>query len=308
MWYKKYTEPTHVTGRSRAKHFISHRKASRHPIFQPRIIGSVVIACLLVCGAILTTNKSPHINSGTSDEARQPQVAQIDTTVMSKRINQVITSNPDMQISVAVIDMSTGNTSNYGDGDGYLAASVNKILTAVLYMHEVEQGSRDLDTVIDNAPASQHLGLMIEQSNNDAWKTLNNEMGHPALQSWARQIGLSSYDATSNSVAPKDVALLLSNLYQKRLLTPAHTELLLGYMQNTSETKYIENAVPDGVKVYRKSGWLNDRLHDAAIIDNGVRPYVLVIFTRMDGDYDFELGQNVFNTITAATVDTYIKS
>jgi hypothetical protein len=49
-------------------------------------------------------------------------------------------------------------------------------------------------------------------------------------------------------------------------------------------------------------GRLDDRVRDAAIIDGGKHPYVLVFFTKdMSGDYDADVGHRVFADITKAT-------
>ncbi len=238
----------------------------------------------------------------------RPRASQASLTAMSQKINEVIARYPGVQIAVSVTDLNTGSSYDYGVSAGYLAASTAKLLTATLYLQDVENGSHSLQETVGNYTASYQLQQMIEQSDNDAWVAFNGELGHEALQAWATKLGLTSYDADTNILSSKDVALLLTKLYQHKLLNTDHTKLLLSYMQNANETQYIESSVPANVKVYHKAGWLSDRVHDAAIIDDGKNPYVLVIFSKTAGDYDTQAGQDIFHTITDATVTTFIKS
>jgi hypothetical protein len=66
-------------------------------------------------------------------------------------------------------------------------------------------------------------------------------------------------------------------------------------------------SIPAGVKVYHKAGWLDDRVHDAAIIDNGKHPYVLVIFTKdISGDYNAAIGHKIYADITKTTTQLFL--
>ena len=51
-------------------------------------------------------------------------------------------------------------------------------------------------------------------------------------------------------------------------------------MQNTNNEDMIPAVIPENAVVHHKYGELEDRLHDAAIIDYKNRPLVLVIFTK----------------------------
>jgi beta-lactamase class A len=226
---------------------------------------------------------------------------------MSARINKTIADNPGMEISVAIQDLNTGKTYHYGLNDPFIAASISKIITAAMFLHQVEIGSDSLDETIGGGTAQYQLQQLIEQSDNTAWLDFNDLLTHNGLQAYARSIGISDYDSDQNTLTVDDISLLLGKLYKNQLLSPAHTKLLLSYMHSANEAEFIVASVPSGVQVYHKAGWLDDRVHDAAIIDNGKHPYALVVFTKDDsGTYDSAAGHQIFSDITGATTETFL--
>lgn len=132
-------------------------------------------------------------------------------------------------------------------------------------------------------------------------------MSHEELAAYANSIGFSEYDPDANTVTPSSLARLLSNLYQKRLINDENTELLLSYMERAKEVPYLSDAAPTGVKIYHKPGYLTDRVHDAAVIDNKDRPYVLVVFTKSrTGLYNATSGADIFTSIAKSSYSSFI--
>jgi beta-lactamase class A len=238
----------------------------------------------------------------------RPTLSDAAIAQMASQINSVIQANPSMDVGVAIEDLNSGKAYHYGLSDPFIAASVGKLLTATLFLHEVENGQQSLDQQLSYGTAGYELQQMIEQSDNTAWDDLNTLLSHETLENYATQIGLSNYDPDQNTLTVDDIALLLSKLYKGELLNSSNTNLLLSYMHDANFDSYIPASIPTGVKVYHKAGWLDDRVHDAAIIDNGKQAYVLVIFTKMnDGsNYDDVLGHQIFAGITTATVQAFL--
>lgn len=268
----------------------------------------LVGAGLIISTGIYRLTFSDHAQASTtpppSSVAKTTQPL-INTSSLGPAMNSIISNYPGLQIGVSVINLNTGEKFNYGVQDPYIGASVSKLITASLYLHNVEDGNASLLDTINDQPAKYKLQQMIEQSDNDAWVAFNSILGHDNLQNYAQQIGLQNYNATDNTVTPSDVALLLQQLYTGKLLSKTNTQLLLSYMQNANEADYIPAAVPSGVKVYHKAGYLDDRAHDAAIIDNGQNPYILVVFTKSSDAYDFQQGIQLFHQITGATTSVF---
>jgi beta-lactamase class A len=228
--------------------------------------------------------------------------------LMDSKIQAVIDQNPNVETAVSIIDLKAGKTYDYGESStNYIAASISKLITATLFLHGVEKGDYTLGTDVNGDSAQDQLEQMIVNSDNDSWQAFNDLLGHDALQAWAAQAGIPSYNADDNELSSSDTARLLANLYSQKLLNGPNTKLLLSYMGQAEGIDYVSKSVPVGVTVYQKAGWLDDRIHDATIIDDGKNPYVLVIFTKMDGQYDTALGQQVFQSITEATTTTFIK-
>lgn len=228
-------------------------------------------------------------------------------TAMDASINAEIAKYKYMDIGVAVIDVKTGDSRSYGVENPFVAASTAKLLTALSYLHDVEGGKASLGDKVGNRTAEEALKAMIIDSDNAAWNDFNNGvMNHAELSAYASSIGLTNYNPDKNTIVPTDIAKLLDQLYQQKLLNKEHTNLLLSYMLQAKEVEYITNTVPSGTKVYHKPGYLADRIHDAAIVDNGKRPYVLVIFSKArGGGYDASVGASLFKQITLATTTAF---
>jgi beta-lactamase class A len=238
----------------------------------------------------------------------KPTLTAVQTSLMSSQINNVISSYQDMEVGVAIVDLNNHKSYRYGISQPFIAASISKVLTASLFLHEVELGQQTLNEDIDGSSAQYELQQLIEISDDTAWINLNNSLTNDALSNYAQQIGLRNYDPSQNTLTADDISLLLAKLYKGELLNSADTQLLMNYMHDANYDNYIVASVPKGVKVYHKIGFLDDRVHDAAIIDNGKHPYVLVIFTKMDndGDYDDAEGHQIFASITSATVQAFL--
>ena len=238
----------------------------------------------------------------------EPTTAQI--TTMNQQINNVIAQNPNMDIGVSVINLDNNQTYNYGETDPFIAASVGKLITASLYLQDVQNGTYTMSQELSYDTAQNELKNMIVNSDNTAWTDFNGLLGHDALQNYGNQIGLTNYDPDVNTMTASDISSLLSKLYKGQLLNPTNTQLLLSYMKqaDTDYGQYIVAAVPSGVTVYHKVGWLSDRVHDAAIITDGTHSYVLVIFTKAEdgSNYDETAGEQVFHQITQATDQTFL--
>lgn len=245
---------------------------------------------------------------GQEAEAVPPKTPSLDEAAkikMKEAIEQALASKSAIDASVSIVDIKTGDTYNYGYDGVYLGASVNKLLTATLLLKQVDQGKLTLNTTIQGQKASTLLTRLIVNSDNNAWATLNTYLTSKALRQWAKDNGLLTYNFDTNEIAPVDPAKLLASLYGGNLLTKQSTDVLLAHMKNANETNHIVANVPAGISVYHKAGWLDDHVHDAAIIDDGNRPYILVIFTEGVGIYSGGKTNTLYAAVTQATLDAF---
>jgi beta-lactamase class A len=233
-----------------------------------------------------------------------PSLTTDNIQAMTQSMQSAIAST-NADVSVSIVDIKTGDAYNYGYTGTFLGASVNKLVTATLVLHMIDQGKLSLNTIIDGQTTTSLLTKMIEQSDNNAWQSLNDKITSKELRAWAKTNGWNSFVFDTNEVNTADIAKLLDALYKGTLLSDASRQFLLQHMANANEANHIVQNVPSGITVYHKAGWLSDYLHDAAIIDNGNRPYVLVIFTKDPGIYGSAKAANIYKQITKATLTAF---
>lgn len=240
-------------------------------------------------------------------ETPKPQIpAAIDTTDARAAINVTISQNPSLQIGVAYIDLNRPNTIvAQGVSSQFIAASVGKLLTAVTYYHNQEQG---LDSAYRDR-SDEELRRLIVESDNSVWIPLNDDLGRPAMEAFARNIGMQTYSAAENTMTASDAALLLRQLYKRELLSEQHTQKLLSLMEQADRNEIFGPTIPTSAKVYHKAGWLDDRLHNVAIVDNGKNPYVIVIFSKSNTKpYNEQKGLTAFRAISTTLATAFITS
>lgn len=235
----------------------------------------------------------------------EPDMAKIFSEQLQPKLNEVLAAYPNLEISISAVDIKSGALVHSGAVEAFDAASTGKLLSAILYLHLVESGQAGLEDNIAGRTAAVQLQLLIEKSDNAAWQALNGRLGHPALKDYSNRIGLTSYNPVNNTIITNDIAKLLEKLHKGELLNAANSKLLFDFMSRADQNEYIAPALPPGTKVLHKAGWLKDRFHDAAIIDNGKRPYVLVIFSKSRGQYNPEQGKQLFRSLTEATVPVF---
>lgn len=238
----------------------------------------------------------------------EPIIPTITKEEMDAQINTVIAQNPSISIGVAVVNLDTDETTLYGDTEPFLAASTAKVLTAAHILSRIESGAMSLSQIIGSKSVSTHLELMIEQSDNASWKTLDGYTTYPALQTYARSIGMADYTANNNSMSAGSMALLLQKLYHRELVNETNTNLILNHMSRANRTDLALPALPDEATVFHKAGWLDDRTHDAVIVKNDNTPYVLVIYAKGYNSADLAQRITLTQQITAATVDHFIST
>lgn len=266
----------------------------------------LVVALVMLLGSRVFHPQKSAAEVQTPKVTRSTAQQQADMAAMSTAVNTVLSNNPTVDISATVIDVNSGKTQNYGPDVAYEAASVAKLVTASELLHAVESGKERLSTKLDDGnSASVDLQKMVVKSDNAAWQSLTDKMGLTALQAYAQSIGITDYNLANNSLTTKDIALLLQKLYAGKLLNKAHTTTLLNYMAKANEADLIPPVIPNGVSVYHKAGLLDDRVHDAAIIDNGTSPIIVVVFTNGHGTYSFPARTEAIQTITKAALRGY---
>lgn len=324
-----YTTPTHTAQPTYARSAQKRRRSPAGGI----IVTILVLACAGVAFQVFRpaqakekasqkpANNTPSqsatlaASNGTAKPTEQdtppapaaPAVETITRDAMTAAINGVIAKYPGLDVSATIIDLTDQTTTHYGTSAAFTAASTGKLITAAAFLSRVESGAATLTQPIGGKAASEQLKTMIVDSDNAAWEALNLHVTYAALGTYAQSIGIPDYNVNKNTITTASLAKLLVDLKGGKLLNQEHTQLLLGHMKNANRTDYILEALPkEGLTVYHKAGWLDVRSNDAAIIDNGTRPYVLVIFTKNRAAGDEPTRKAIIHQITAATVEHFI--
>lgn len=280
---------------------------------------TALISLLITVGVAMYLKKEPSPPQASSaipavtqavakPEVKQSPVIQpktIDTASLKSQIDAIIKKYPSYEIGVSYSDIKTPANLDLGIQGAYVAASTTKVLTAVMYLKQVELGNRTMTESVGGKPADQQLRAMIEASDNPSSDAFKDLLGYRNLETYAKSIGLNDFRAVANHISPKNMAFLLEKLYNHELLNKENTALLLSHMKKASETQYLVATFPKEVNVYHKAGYLKDRAHDAAIVDNGKQPFILVVFTKADGTYNFETGAKLINEIAAVIWAAY---
>lgn len=262
------------------------RRSSHKGLFAIFLIGLFAFGGTMLVKSLSQKEETSQANS-TSKKETIVKAEAISTSTwnqLSQEINALIAANPQLDISVAVIDVRTNTKGNYGIQDNFAGASTTKVLTAAAYLHDVETNQASLTDSVNGINAQQQIKQMINRSNNESWEALNQAVGYGRLENYAHSIGMSSYKYIGNLMTASDEALLLQKLYSGELLNDTHKQLLLSFMQNTNNEDMIPVVKPEGASLYHKYGQLDGRLHDAAIIDYKDRPIVIVIYTKGAAD------------------------
>jgi len=285
-----------------------HNRPSQPSLQRPKKPSLKLVACLLVAllavGGFLKLNdhvKAVDHAQTVASRAHQEQLQ----GAFGSSVNQLIAANPAISFSVSTIDLSGGVSQHFGVSDPMEAASVGKLLTAAVFLEEVEKGHASLSAELGGETSQAQLRQLIQQSDDNAWELFNDALGHDTLLAYAQNHHLDSYNVSDNTIGTDDVARLLRDLYQGQLLNAAHTKLLLSYMQNTNYEDFITPAVPSYDKIYHKVGLVDDNVNDAAIITSHDQAFVLVIFTDGHGTQDWDSRAALIQKITTQALKTY---
>lgn len=253
----------------------------------------------LNAGASSLTYLKPAISRQPATPTPTPTPAFVPLDVQA-RWQRIAEQYPKVTVSAELRDVRTGLTATMDASTPYRAASTTKMIAASYFLNQVEQDKRSLDEPLGNFTAKFQLQQMINQSNNNSWAAFLQLLGRTNEQRYAHQQGWASFNVTTNYIAPTDLADLLQQLWQEKLLNKDHTDYLLSLMQHTINEELIPPAVPAGAVVYHKYGWLEDDLHDAALITYKGRTYVLVIMSNGHGVMGYTQRRELFHSLVKA--------
>jgi len=134
-------------------------------------------------------------------------------------------------------------------------------------------------------------GLMISVSDNSATNVIIDRVGMENVNALLDSLGLThtrlrrkmmdlkaASEGRENVANPREMMLLLENLYRGKVLNKQMTEDFFNLLSVHKES-YIPHNLPEDVKVANKPGELEGVRNDSGIVFAGKRPYVISVMT-----------------------------
>ncbi|HUH54047.1 MAG TPA: serine hydrolase [Microbacteriaceae bacterium] len=199
--------------------------------------------------------------------------------------DKLLEFNQEAKIAVSFYDLVAGvSLLDFNGHETFTAASTYKIYAAASIFQQIEDGSLDAETYFGEFPVLDCVEITIKYSDNDcveAWLFEENfsSMAKTAKASGAKHSTFEEYDIKTTA---NDLISVLQSLYAGKLLSQAHTKLLLSYMEEQIWMDGIPAGWGDESKVFNKPGFLDEVHNDAAIIYSPKGDFALVIMTETD--------------------------
>ena len=158
-----------------------------------------------------------------------------------------------------------------------------------------------------------YLYMMMTQSDNVATNALVRKVGGAEyVNEVARDLGAENtvlrnkitseravVTGLDNQTTPRDMATMLSNVATGDAASDVSCEDMLDLMYQNVTDRWLEAGLPDDVYAANKTGWLYKVYDDAGVVQEGERPFVVVIFSKHGPD-DVEAGKQLIKDVSGA--------
>ena len=229
------------------------------------------------------------------------------------------------------VDLKSGSGYGVRPNEEFFTASVIKVPVMIAVFRRIDEGKLSYKDVYktkreDYATGAgglqwepvgttqtieDYLWLMITQSDNVATNALTRIVGgRDYVNQVAHSLGandtllyqkVSSERAAApdldNRSTPKDMATLLSSIYQNKAAGKQSCREMINLMEQNNLEFWMEAGVPPDVKVANKGGWIDRTYNDAGIVEYGKRPYVLAVFSKY-GPPSLQAGGNMIALVS----------
>jgi beta-lactamase class A len=230
---------------------------------------------------------------------------------LAATVNEV-DSQLDGVLAVAILDLASGQKYLlHADEVLPTASSIKIAILAELY-RQAQQGKLKLTDFYTLQPSDivggsgitsvltpgmtrltlrDVAGLMISVSDNSATNVIIDRVGMENVNALLDSLGLThtrlqrkmmdlkaASEGRENVATPREMMLLLENLYRGKVLNKQMTEDFFNLLSVHKES-YIPRNLPEDVKVANKAGELEGVRNDSGIVFTGKRPYVISVMT-----------------------------
>lgn len=251
----------------------------------------------------------PTIISPVPDQQKETvnQKVNRNSALLKKNIQEVI-GNSWKNYSVYVSDLTGEFDMGINETVIFTAASVNKLpILAALY-DGIDKGTVDADQSITvqktdvqgygtgsiryDPPGSVYsiktlARLMMQKSDNTAAYILGKYIiGEDKIQEFVNSLGLIQTDIENNKTSNKDMALLLTHIYNGKIVKPALTREMFSFLKDSDFETRLPALLPAGTTVYHKIGNEVGNVHDVGIVVSANKTYYIGILTSDVTDED----------------------
>jgi serine-type D-Ala-D-Ala carboxypeptidase (penicillin-binding protein 5/6) len=228
------------------------------------------------------------------------------------------------EVAVMVKNLQTGEMFAYRSDAVMPTASLIKFPVLIEMYRQVEQGTVAIDKPLtlndsDKVPGSgiltQHFNtganlslhtiarLMITYSDNTATNMVLDQIGIPSVAKTMSDMGFPETQIHSKvfrrdtsialersqkfglgSTTAQDMVALLERLHHKTLLSSASCDAIMAHLATCDDKSKLLRKLPSGVKVYHKTGAVNECRTDAGLIETPKGMIAIAILTNNNQD------------------------
>lgn len=232
-------------------------------------------------------------------------------------------------VSVQIEYLNTGTHLSINQNYRMLPASLTKVPVAMMVMHQVENGTLNLEQEIElkeedrdnkwgelyKAPSGTKLKLeevlrkSLVESDNTAHQMLYRLVGVEDAQALSQELNLEDLFDESGKITAREYARLLRSLYTSSYLKAQNSQLILDHMTRDQVVKFLIRGLGEDVLYAHKFG---ESAPIRSYIDAGIvyvpnRPFIIVVMVQdIEGRVSLTremAGEEIFELIAKKTYD-----
>jgi len=215
-------------------------------------------------------------------------------------------------------DLKSGHVLSHNEGLPFLSASLIKLPILCAAFQAVQEGKLSLSATytlqrLDRRGGSgvlkfaqpgtvytirELLEYMIVNSDNTATEIIVRQLGYNYLQETFDRLGLKDtqihadgFNLTpravpdDNMTSPRDMAFLLENIYNRKLVSPDASDQMLDILKHQHLRDRLPRFIPMGWTIAHKTGLLRKACHDVGIVFSPRGDYMICVLTAHDVTY-----------------------
>ena len=217
--------------------------------------------------------------------------------------------------------LRSGLTVEVGDTTSMEAASVIKMPVALYLLQQADSGQIVFSDQIDLHPEDfmsgtgsliytahpgdmfsydQLLSLLIQQSDNTAWRALRRVLGDSQIDAYAASVGAGDCHQATNACSARSAGRTMAQLARGQLLSQTSTQRLLSLLETTQFNDWLPYYVGRTTAVAHKIGTDpgNGVANDCGVVFLSGDPFAICVFTTAPG----QTGTQVIRDIARAAL------